>query len=106
MKVKDFTQVDWDAFAGCESENPKIGNFKITEIDLQDSYKQVTAEGVLILDGDRVQIHMMLNDESEEEFTLDKEFENPAVAQIFVNGMEDNYSEWYLLSVLHFETVL
>ena len=102
MKLRKFEMGDWDSFSGCDSLDPKIGEFAVTEIGLEAELK---AKAVIILDDKRIQIHGIIEDEAENEFTLDKEFESSEFAKIFANGMEASYSEWFLINVLHFNIV-
>jgi len=99
MELRKFAEIDWSAFSGCDSDDPQIGDFTVTEIGLEGESK---APGVIILDNERIQIHGIIEDEAENEFTLDKVFESSAVAKIFAAGMKESYSEWYLINVLHF----
>jgi hypothetical protein len=55
MKMKAFTELDWDCYAGCEDKNPMIADDVLT-IDL-DGHGYV---GEVIVDGFFVVIHLNL----------------------------------------------
>ena len=69
MKLKEFDEIDWDCFAGCESDNPMIGDVKV-----YDEFKW-ELEGVLIVDGNAVGIHLV-NDAMDKEVNFYKNFED------------------------------
>ena len=104
MEMKQFTEGDWNAFAGCESDNPTIGDFTVTEIPNQIE-DVVTAEGVIILDGKNVQMYLITKDEFEDELTFLRDFKNGEIATIFVNGLKSSYTEHFLINALNFNTI-
>lgn len=98
LELRSFTESDWDAFAGCETESPSIADYTVTNIGDHGH----TGPGVIILDGNIIQIHVIINDENETEITYHKEFENENVAYVFACGMQDSYPEIYLVNSVNF----
>lgn len=104
MKMKSFTQSDWDAFAGCESSDPKISEFDFEVIDAG-SEGELTYSGVVVQDGKYVQCHIMNVQDDTDQVTLHKEFEDEYIAEAFANGMRDVYTETEMLQFMHFEII-
>ena len=54
IELKKFEDLDWDAYSGCESDNPMISDVSVTidNMDVGPWYEKF--EGCLILDGNTI----------------------------------------------------
>lgn len=85
-KLRDFTQHDWDGFAGCESDKPMMGECIV--VHTEDDGKDYDYGALVILDGSTVQIHCIRDHHgTDKEITFHREFESDSDAEIMAKGI-------------------
>jgi len=107
MKLRPFTKDDWNAFAGCRSEEPKIGEIIIAEVD-KNLKRLIHHDAIVIVDGNEITIQVFKYSTHKENNDFgcsyySKEFENEFVAEIFANGMKTEYLKSVLTNLLKFK---
>lgn len=90
IKLKEFDETDWDAFSGCESDNPLIGD--ITYIP----EKGKDLEGVIIIDKDDTQIYILNENDEDITYILKVPYKT---AKFIVKVMSEGFDSNYLLSI-------
>lgn len=92
MKLTNFSEADWDAYSGCESDEPLIGEFRVSHLLYE---KVLEWDATLILDNESIHVYS-ISDEIEIEVGFVKVFESSSDAHSFASRLED-CSATYLL---------
>lgn len=77
IKMRPFTDSDWEAFSGCETECPEIGNIVIKD----------AGEGLIIRDGCNVEIYIDSECAGIAEPTLWRDFKSEEYAAEFCSNL-------------------
>ena len=85
ISVRDFTDSDWDAFAGCNSNYPKIGEMNIDKL-----------EAIVVLDDNHINIYSEISDRVSVNFF--KEFDFATLAVIWLETANTTMSVTELLA--------
>jgi len=90
ITLKEFSETDWDAFSGCESNNPLIGDVTLTTGNGKDF------EGCIIVDEDDTQIYILGEDDVDITYILKVPYKT---AKFIVERMSEGFDSDYLLSI-------
>lgn len=89
-KMKPFTEADWSAFAGCASDEPKIGELIVEAGGLD-------LDGIVIADGEHVTIDAFLGDDRKYWFVL--ELFSRQLVELVAKALPDRITEKELLDL-------
>ena len=97
VKLKEFTESDWDGFSGCEAKKPLIGDVNLLVDDEKGERK---IEGVVIVDKDDIIMYFETFDDNEENDHFTFRLEVPQLAGKFiVDHMSETFDKEYLESL-------
>lgn len=85
MRLKPFSQEDWESFAGCESEMPFTADVKV----ITAKGKKLTVDSLVIVDGKTVQF--MFHSSSGKDYGYVKEFDTPGSAYNYCIDLDDDF---------------
>jgi len=90
VTLRKFAQDDWDGFAGCEAENPLIGDINF----IPDGGKELG--GLIIVDKDDTQIYILDNNDVDISYLLKVPY---ITGKFIVERMDGEFDSDYLLNI-------
>lgn len=91
VEMRAFTKEDWDCFAGCDGENPTIGE----QIDV---IEKPELDGLVVADECSVQIHLS-DDDGEFVGFWSLEVKGQALATLIASGLPSRVTEAQLVEL-------
>ena len=90
--MKSFDEADWSGFAGCVSDDPKIGEINV-------NIKGMIHDGVIIADDQQVGIELFDPDGEREFWLLLSGLSDQAAAEQIATSLPDTVEEQQLLEL-------